>query len=140
MEYKGAHDQVTFDDVLEVFNIYYHQESIDLINRAYDFIMEKHEGQKRKSGEPYTNHLIWVAYILATLQTDQRQLRQLDCDVMEDCDMTHDEMVERFAKKLQPSLKGLPKLIKCHLKMNLMFMLKIIVKSILLWQKIFVLF
>ena len=58
-EYKGAGDTVTINDVLEVCGKYItNQESIDLINQAYDFIMEKHEGQKRKSGEPYTIHLI----------------------------------------------------------------------------------
>ena len=51
-EYKGAGDTVTINDVLEVCGKYItNQESIDLINQAYDFIMEKHEGQKRKSGE-----------------------------------------------------------------------------------------
>ena len=45
-EYKGAGDTVTINDVLEVCGKYItNQESIDLINQAYDFIMEKHEGQ-----------------------------------------------------------------------------------------------
>ena len=61
-EFKGAGDTVTIDDVLEVCGKYItNQDSIALINRAYDYIMEKHAGQKRKSGEPYTNDLIWVA-------------------------------------------------------------------------------
>ena len=46
--YKGAGEKVTFDDVLEVLSSYIHNdESIDLIKKAYDFIMVKHEGQKR---------------------------------------------------------------------------------------------
>lgn len=70
MEYKNARDSVSIKDVLEVCSKYItSQESLNLINQAYDYIMEKHKDQKRKSGEPYTNHLIWVAYILATLQT-----------------------------------------------------------------------
>ena len=67
MKYKEANDKVSFEDVLEVCSTYIKkQESIALIKKAYDFIMVKHAGQKRKSGEPYTIHLIWVAYILST--------------------------------------------------------------------------
>ena len=48
--YKGAGEKVTFEDVLEVVSSYIHMdESVELIKKAYDFIMEKHEGQKRKS-------------------------------------------------------------------------------------------
>ncbi len=86
-EYKGAGDTFTINDVLEVCGKYItNQESIHLINQAYDFIMEKHEGQERESGEPYTIHLIWVAYILATLQNGTRYYcGGLLHDVMEDC-------------------------------------------------------
>ena len=59
-EYKGAGDTVTINDVLEVCGKYItNQESIDLINQAYRFYYgEAMKGQKRKSGEPYTIHLI----------------------------------------------------------------------------------
>ena len=83
------------------------QESIDLINQAYDFIMEKHEGQKRKSGEPYTIHLIWVAYILATLQTGPATIAAgLLHDVMEDCGVSREEMVERFGEEITTLVEG----------------------------------
>ena len=100
MKYKGAHDQVTFDDVLESCSTYItKKESIDLIQKAYDFIMVKHEGQKRKSGEPYTIHLIWVAYILTTLQTGPTTIAAgLLHDVREDCDVSHDEMGQRLGE------------------------------------------
>ena len=102
MKYKGAHDQVTFDDVLESCSTYItKKESIDLIQKAYDYIMVKHEGQKRKSGEPYTIHLIWVAYILTTLQTGPTTIAAgLLHDVMEDCDVPREEMVERFGEEI----------------------------------------
>ena len=65
---KSAKETVTIEDVLEYSGQYIQNpDSIALINKAYAYIMEKHEGQKRRSGEPYTIHLIWVAYILATL-------------------------------------------------------------------------
>lgn len=53
-KYKGAGDTVTIEDVLAVSKQYItSQESIDLINRAYCYIMEKHEGQKEKA----VNHI-----------------------------------------------------------------------------------
>ena len=70
MKYKGAGDPMSYDDVLALVKTYItKEESLALIQKAYDFIMVKHKEQKRRSGEPYTIHLIWVAYILATLQT-----------------------------------------------------------------------
>ena len=118
MEYKGAHDQVTFDDVLKSCSLYItKKESIDLIQSAYDFIMIKHEGQKRKSGEPYTIHLIWVAYILTTLQTGPTTIAAgLLHDVMEDCDVSHDEMVERFGEEITSLVEGVTKINKMPFK------------------------
>ena len=117
-EYKGAGDTVTINDVLEVCGKYItNQESIDLINQAYDFIMEKHEGQKRKSGEPYTIHLIWVAYILATLQTGPATIAAgLLHDVMEDCGVSREEMVERFGEEITTLVEGVTKICKMPFK------------------------
>ena len=117
-EYKGAGDPVTINDVLEVCGKYItNQESIDLINQAYDFIMEKHEGQKRKSGEPYTIHLIWVAYILATLQTGPATIAAgLLHDVMEDCGVSREEMVERFGEEITTLVEGVTKIGKMPFK------------------------
>lgn len=117
-EYKGAGGTVTINDVLEVCGKYItNQESIDLINQAYDFIMEKHEGQKRKSGEPYTIHLIWVAYILATLQTGPATIAAgLLHDVMEDCGVSREEMVERFGEEITTLVEGVTKIGKMPFK------------------------
>lgn len=118
MEYKGAHDQVTIEDVLEICSTYISKpESIELIKEAYDFIMVKHEGQKRKSGEPYTIHLIWVAYILSTLQTGPITIAAgLLHDVMEDCDVSHNEMVELFGEEITSLVEGVTKINKMPFK------------------------
>ncbi|MCD7810166.1 MAG: bifunctional (p)ppGpp synthetase/guanosine-3',5'-bis(diphosphate) 3'-pyrophosphohydrolase [Erysipelotrichaceae bacterium] len=112
MEYKGANDTITFDDVLESCSTYItKEESIALIQKAYDYIMVKHEGQKRKSGEPYTNHLIWVAYILTTLQTGPRTIAAgLLHDVMEDCDVSREEMIENFGEEITTLVEGVTKI------------------------------
>lgn len=118
MNYKGANDSVTFDDVLGSCSTYItNPESIALIQKAYDFIMIKHEGQKRKSGEPYTNHLIWVAYILTTLQTGPITIAAgLLHDVMEDCDVSREEMVERFGEEITSLVEGVTKINKMPFK------------------------
>lgn len=118
MDYKGANDTVTFDDVLEVCSTYItKQESIDLIKKAYDYIMVKHEGQKRKSGEPYTIHLIWVAYILSTLQTGPITIAAgLLHDVMEDCDVSREEMIDLFGEEITSLVEGVTKINKMPFK------------------------
>lgn len=115
---KQAGDTLCFDDVLELVNTYIHnQESIDLIKKAYDFIMEKHEGQTRKSGEPYTIHLIWVAYILASLQTGPMTITAgLLHDVMEDCDVSEATMIELFGSEITSLVEGVTKISKMQFK------------------------
>ena len=118
MKYKEANDKVSFEYVLEVCSTYIKkQESIALIKKAYDFIMVKHAGQKRKSGEPYTIHLIWVAYILSTLQTGPITIAAgLLHDVMEDCDVSREEMIERFCEEITSLVEGVTKINKMPFK------------------------
>lgn len=118
IEYKKAGDKVTIDDVKEVCGTYItNEESFELINKAYAFIMDKHKGQKRKSGEPYTIHLIWVAYILATLQTGPATITAgLLHDVMEDCDVSREEMVKEFGEEITSLVEGVTKIGKMPFK------------------------
>lgn len=118
IEVKSAKDTVTFDDVLEYAGQYIkNPESIALIKKAYNYIMEKHAGQKRRSGEPYTVHLIWVAYILATLQTGPMTIAAgLLHDVMEDCGISHEEMVKEFGEEITSLVEGVTKIDKMPFK------------------------
>lgn len=112
LKVKTAKDTVTIDDVFEYAGQYIkNPDSIALIRKAYDYIMEKHEGQKRRSGEPYTIHLIWVAYILSTLQTGPSTIAAgLLHDVMEDCGISHDEMVKEFGEEITSLVEGVTKI------------------------------
>ena len=114
MKYKGAGDPMSYDDVLALVKTYItKEESLALIQKAYDFIMVKHKEQKRKSGEPYTIHLIWVAYILATLQTGPITIAAgLLHDVMEDCDVPREEMIEKFGEEVTTLVEGVTKITK----------------------------
>ena len=117
-DFKKAGDTVTIDDVREVASRYItKKEDFDLINKAYDYIMIKHKVQKRKSGEPYTIHLIWVAYILTTLQTGPKTITAgLLHDVMEDCDVSREEMIENFGEEVTSLVEGVTKISKMPFK------------------------
>ncbi len=109
---KEINEDVTIDDILEVAKTYItKEESLALIMKAYDFVMDKHHDQKRKSGQPYTIHLLWVAYILANLQTGPTTIAAgLLHDVMEDCGVTRAEMVELFGEEVAYLVEGVTKI------------------------------
>ena len=118
MKIKGKDDHLTYDDVKELCRTYIsNEESLALIDKAYEYIMVKHAGQTRKSGEPYTIHLIWVAYILATLQTGPKTITAgLLHDVMEDCDVSSQEMINLFGEEITSLVEGVTKINKMLFK------------------------
>jgi len=71
--------------------------------------LKAHEGQARKSGEPYIEHPLHVALILVNLQLDASSLAAaLLHDVEENCDIPNSEIVDKFGSKLLNWLKLLP--------------------------------
>lgn len=109
-------DTITFDEVLEKVKAYIEdEEKIKVIQKAYLFALEKHEGQFRKSGEPYITHPLNVAQILTTIYADYETLcAGLMHDVLEDCDCTVEEMEEMFGKNITKLVQGVTKLSKIH--------------------------
>ena len=78
---------------------YHPSADISLIEKAYRVARESHEGQVRKSGEPYIIHPLCVAIILADLELDKETIvAGLLHDVVEDTVMTEEEI----AKRVQP--------------------------------------
>lgn len=83
----------------------------DLIGRAYDKAKLLHEGQLRKSGEPYLIHPIAVAVILAELGMDDETLiGGLLHDVVEDTEYTREMLVEDFGEEVALLVDGVTKL------------------------------
>ena len=64
----------TIDTFAEDLHGYLAPEQVAQVVRAYDFAEEAHEGQTRKSGEPYINHPLAVAQILADMRVDHQCL------------------------------------------------------------------
>ena len=89
------------------------KKNINLIRKAYDIAMEKHQGQMRRSGEPYVQHPLEVAYLLATLHTGPSTIAAgLVHDVLEDTDMAKEEMAERLGKDVADIVDGVTKISK----------------------------
>lgn len=104
----------TIDDIITYCQSYLHNEdNLNLINKAYDVAKKKHEGQFRKSGDPYIQHPVEVAYILATLHAGPDTIAAgLLHDVLEDTDMSKEEMAATFNKDVAEIVDGVTKISK----------------------------
>ena len=92
---------------------YMKSEDIAQLESAYHFSETAHQGQFRKTGDPYISHPIAVASILAQWHLDPQALTAaLLHDVMEDTHVTKDEISRRFGKPVADLVDGLSKLDK----------------------------
>ncbi|MGN0719882.1 MAG: RelA/SpoT family protein [Anaerovoracaceae bacterium] len=83
----------------------------DLIGKAFDKAESLHNGQLRKSGEPYFVHPINVALILAQLGMDEETIvGGLLHDVVEDTEYTREELVNDFSEEIALLVDGVTKL------------------------------
>ena len=83
----------------------------ELIGRAFDTAKTLHEGQLRKSGEPYFIHPINVALILAEMGMDDATIvGGLLHDVVEDTEYTREQLVEDFGEEIALLVDGVTKL------------------------------
>lgn len=83
----------------------------DLLNRAYVFAMKAHGSQTRASGDPYFSHPIEVAGILTGMKLDAASIATaLLHDVIEDTDVTYDEISELFGEEIAKLVNGVTKL------------------------------
>ncbi len=103
----------TLNDIIEIASKYISEENIQLIVKAYNIAESYHEGQFRKSGDPYIQHPLEVAYILATLNAGPDTIcAGLLHDVLEDTDMTKEEMTAEFNADIAEIVDGVTKISK----------------------------
>ena len=102
----------TKEDLYEQINTYIkNEESIALIDKAYNYAYEKHKDQKRRSGEPYFVHCLNVAYELAKLKTDPYTISAgLLHDVIEDCNVSKEEFIEEFGEEIYEMVEAVTKI------------------------------
>lgn len=97
--------------LMETMKSLYSYEDIEMVGRAYDMAFEAHKDQKRKSGEPYIIHPICVAIILAELELDRETIiAGLLHDVVEDTDVTYEDVVREFGVEVAQLVDGVTKL------------------------------
>ena len=86
-------------------------EKITIVEEAYNFARKAHEGQVRKSGEPYLEHPLQVALTLAELQLDGSSLvAALLHDVSENCGVAISEIEAKFGSEVAKLVDGTTKL------------------------------
>ena len=90
---------------------YHPSTDISMIEKAYQVASKAHEGQVRKSGEPYIIHPICVAIILADLELDKESIvAGLLHDVVEDTPMTTEDVAKLFGDEVALLVDGVTKL------------------------------
>ncbi len=83
----------------------------ELVKRAYLFAQQAHEGQKRISGEPYFTHCVATARILIDLRMDAQAIAAaLLHDVLEETEVTEEELREKFGEKVSSLVAGVTKI------------------------------
>ncbi|AMC93183.1 (p)ppGpp synthetase [Erysipelothrix larvae] len=103
---------ISIDSILKEAKRYIQKdENIQLIQHAYDYAKEKHDGQYRKSGEPYVIHVIQVGYILASLTMSPETIAAgLLHDVIEDCGITKEELAKEFTPEIATLVESVTKI------------------------------
>ena len=109
---NGGYHMHTFSDVKEIYFAYIHDEKDrKMIENAYNFVKKKHDGIFRKSGEPYLQHLIEVAYIVASLQGGPTTIAAAFLhDVVEDTDTSIEDIKRMFGEDCARIVDALTKI------------------------------
>ncbi len=106
-----------FAELEELAKGYMSTTEMDMLTRAFRFASAAHEGQKRKSGEPFIVHPIEVAIILADLRMDAETLcAALLHDTVEDTDVTADVVEEEFGPDVRTLVEGVTKITRIEVE------------------------
>ncbi|WP_188459704.1 bifunctional GTP diphosphokinase/guanosine-3',5'-bis pyrophosphate 3'-pyrophosphohydrolase [Kangiella profundi] len=100
-----------FESLRDVLGGYLEQNQVADIERAYKLAERAHDGQMRSSGDPYITHPVAAAHILAELHLDhQTIMAALMHDVIEDCDVTKQDLTTEFGETVADLVEGVSKL------------------------------
>ncbi|MBX3327121.1 MAG: bifunctional (p)ppGpp synthetase/guanosine-3',5'-bis(diphosphate) 3'-pyrophosphohydrolase [Nitrospira sp.] len=105
------------DQLLERVQSYQPDADLGMVRKAYEFSAKAHEGQVRRSGEPYVKHPIAVAGVLTSLKTDVTAIvAGLLHDTLEDTVATAGELEREFGKDVVHLVDGVTKIGKITFK------------------------
>ena len=108
-----------FDRLVETIRRYRPSVDLSLVEKAYLVAEKSHEGQKRKSGEPYIIHPLHVSIILAELELDMETIMAgLLHDVVEDTEISLEDVRSDFGDDVALLVDGVTKLKQLTYKTN----------------------
>ncbi len=101
----------SIDNLTGYLDSYLDSDQIDLVRRAYFFAKDAHEGQYRRSGEPYITHPLAVSYILADMHMDHQSLMAAMLhDVIEDTPVAKEVVSQQFGETVAELVDGVSKI------------------------------
>lgn len=110
---------VLYQELVQSVKKYHPSDDLRLIEKAYQLASKAHEGQMRKSGEPYIIHPICVGIILAELELDKESIAAgLMHDVVEDTGITLEDISAEFGDEIALLVDGVTKLTRINWDMD----------------------
>ncbi|MDX1698287.1 MAG: HD domain-containing protein, partial [Thiohalobacterales bacterium] len=104
-------------ELRDLLNTYLEPEKVAVILRAFEIGALAHEGQTRKTGEPYILHPVAVARILANLRMDHLSVAAAILhDTLEDTPLTKQEITDQFGEEVAELVDGVTKLDKMRFR------------------------
>ncbi|MCG8517488.1 MAG: RelA/SpoT family protein [Pseudomonadales bacterium] len=101
----------TVEGLARELSSYLDSSRVNQVRRAYYYAEQAHEGQKRRSGEPYVTHPLAVASILADLRLDHQSLMAAMLhDVIEDTGIPKEALSDQFGESVADLVDGVSKL------------------------------
>ncbi|MGM0437203.1 MAG: RelA/SpoT family protein [Bacillota bacterium] len=103
------------EQLLNQLNEYMEDADLSLVKEAYEYAKDAHKGQYRISGEPFVEHPLGVALVLARLELDIISISAaLLHDVVEDTEITSDDIEEKFGSEIALIVDGVTKLTRMN--------------------------
>lgn len=109
-------EEVTYNLLVNKVKTYNtNKQDLNLIKKAYDYAYKMHFGVRRLTGEEYIEHPLNVAYILTSIKADAATIcAALMHDILEDCDVTKEEMAAMFGEEITKLVDGVTKINKLN--------------------------
>jgi RelA/SpoT family (p)ppGpp synthetase len=108
---KESGSAFAIEDLCAMLGAYLDPAQVAQVARAYEFSARAHEGQSRVSGEPYIQHPLAVAKILAEMRMDEKSIvAAILHDVIEDTEVPKEQIVDQFGTEVAELVDGVSKL------------------------------
>ncbi len=104
-------EEKLYQELVDKIKTYHPSRDFALLDKAYHLATQAHDGQLRKSGEPYIVHPLKVAYILAELELDMESIiAGILHDTIEDTPYTYTDICDLFSEEIAILVDGVTKL------------------------------